>query len=84
MKAEHSTKQKEALQKEALQKIYNLFNRNWADVSRAAGVSTVAVYQWKVRGCISASAAIKLETHPTVKGKLRKEDMRPDVDDWWI
>lgn len=79
MKNDHSEQQKDALQK-----LYNMFNRNWADIARAAGISTVAVHKWKVRGRVSASAAIKLESHPIVKGRLKKEDMRPDVNDWWL
>jgi predicted site-specific integrase-resolvase len=49
----------------------------------AAGVKRQAVYNWFRRGRISATAAANLEQHILVKGVITKEQMRPDVAEWF-
>lgn len=63
--------------------IWRCFDFNKSDIATACGVERQTVYQWFRRGKISATAAIKLESHEKVKGVITKEEMRPDVTEWF-
>ena len=52
-------------------------------MAEAAGVKRQTVYNWFRRGRISATAAAKLERHILVDGVITKEQMRPDVLEWF-
>lgn len=69
--------------KKALGVVWKCFDFNKSEIARAADVERQTVYQWFARGKISATAAIKLESHEKVKGVITKEEMRPDVSEWF-
>ncbi len=73
----------ETKQKEALGVIWKCFNFNKSDIATACGVNRQTVYHWFRRGRISATAAIKLESHENVVGVITKEEIRPDVKEWF-
>ena len=49
----------------------------------AAGVERQTVYNWFRRGRVSATAALRLERDILVDGVINKEEMRPDVKEWF-
>lgn len=67
----------------ALGVIWKQFNYSKTDIAKAAGVNLSTVSNWFKRGRISATAAIRLESHEKLIGVITKEDMRPDVDQWF-
>ena len=69
--------------RKALGTVWRCFDFNKSDIARALGVERQTVYLWFSRGKISATAAIKLEQHEKVKGVITKEEMRPDVKEWF-
>ena len=73
----------EQLQKQALGVLWKCFNFNKSDLAEAVGVERQTVYNWFRRGRISATAALRLEHHDKVKGVITKEEMRPDVNEWF-
>lgn len=73
----------EQKQIDALGKLWEIFNFNKTKIAEACEVNPPTVSNWFKRGRISATAAIKLERHELVKGKLTKEEMRPDVEQWY-
>lgn len=70
-------------QKQALGIIWRAFNWNKSAIARAAGVERSAVNNWFSRGRISATAAIVLSERPELQGIITKEEMRPDVKEWY-
>ena len=70
-------------QKMALGVLWKCFEFNKSKMAFAAGVKRQTVYNWFRRGRISATAAIKLERHILVEGVITKEQMRPDVAEWF-
>ena len=70
-------------QKEALGIIWRAFDFNKTAIADAAGVNLSTVSNWFKRGRISATAAIRLESHERLIGVITKEQMRPDVSDWF-
>ena len=70
-------------QKLALNILWGCFDLDKSLIALAAGVKRQAVYNWFRRGRISATAAINLEQHILVKGVITKEQMRPDVAEWF-
>ncbi len=70
-------------QKQALGVIWRCFEFNKSEIAKACGVNRQTVYHWFRRGRISATAAITLESHEKVKGVIKKEEMRPDVNEWF-
>lgn len=70
-------------QKEALGVIWRAFDFNKTAIAEAAGVNLSTVSNWFKRGRISATAAIRLESHERLIGVITKEQMRPDVSDWF-
>lgn len=70
-------------QKQALGVIWRCFEFNKSEIAKACGVNRQTVYHWFRRGRISATAAIALESHEKVKGVITKEEMRPDVNEWF-
>lgn len=73
----------EQKQIDALGKLWEIFDFNKSEIARACGVEPPVVSNWFKRGRISATAAIKLSRNKLVKGKLTKEEMRPDVEQWF-
>jgi DNA-binding transcriptional regulator YdaS (Cro superfamily) len=69
--------------RKALGVVWRCFGFNKTRMAEACGVNRQTVYQWFRRGKISATAAIKLENHDKVKGVITKEQMRPDVNEWF-
>lgn len=69
--------------RKALGVVWRCFDFNKTRMAEACGVNRQTVYQWFRRGKISATAAIKLENHEKVKGVITKEQMRPDVNEWF-
>ena len=69
------------LQKDALGKLWRHFDYNKANMARALGVKPQSVNDWFKRGRISAVKAIMVEdiTH----GQITKEELRPDVSEWF-
>lgn len=51
-----------------------------ASLARFLGVSRQSVNEWVMRGRISATAAIEVES--LTSGKFKKEDLRPAVTNW--
>ena len=70
-------------QKEALGILWRIFDYNKTEIGKACGASPSVVSNWFARGRISATAAIKIEKHPKVRGIISKEQMRPDVKEWF-
>ena len=70
-------------QKMALGVLWLCFKFNKSSIAKAVGVERQTVYNWFRRGRISATAAIKLERHILVEGVITKEQMRPDVAEWF-
>ena len=70
-------------QKIALGVLWKCFEFNKSKMAQAVGVERQTVYNWFRRGRISATAAIKLEQHILVEGVITKEQMRPDVAEWF-
>lgn len=70
-------------QKEALGKLWELFGYNKSAIARACDSEPGVIGNWFARGRISATGAIKLEKRPEVQGRLTKEEMRPDVTEWY-
>ena len=70
-------------QKESLGKLWKAFDYNKSAIARAANVNQSTVIHWFTRGRISAIGAINLDGHEKLKGVLTKEDMRPDVKEWF-
>jgi hypothetical protein len=70
-------------QKIALGVLWKCFKFDKSKIALAAGVKRQAVYNWFRRGRISATAAANLEQHILVKGVITKEQMRPDVAEWF-
>jgi transposase len=73
----------EQMQKTALGVLWKCFNFNKSDMAKAAGVERQTVYNWFRRGRISATAALRLEHHSKVMLIISKEEMRPDVTEWY-
>lgn len=73
----------EQQQKNALGILWRCFDFNKSAIARAAGVTRMTVNDWFNRGRISATGALKIENHPKVKGVITKEEMRPDVNEWF-
>lgn len=71
----------EQQQKIALGRLWRYYKFNKADIARALDVSVVSVYQWYNRGRISATAAILVDD--ITKGDIKKEELRPDVKEWF-
>jgi predicted DNA-binding protein YlxM (UPF0122 family) len=69
--------------KKSLGVVWKCFDFNKSKIAEACEVNRQTVYQWFARGKISATAAIKLEQHEKVKGVITKEQMRPDVKEWF-
>ena len=69
------------LQKEALGKLWKLYEYNKADMARALDVSPQTVNGWFKRGRISATVAITAEA--ATYGIITKEELRPDVSEWF-
>lgn len=70
-------------QKKALGVVWRCFDFNKSAIAEACDVNRQTVYHWFRRGRVSATAAIKLESHEKVKGEITKEEMRPDVQEWF-
>ena len=70
-------------QKKALGILWKCFKFNKSSMAIAAGVKRQTVYNWFRRKRISATAAVKLERHILVEGVITKEQMRPDVTEWF-
>lgn len=70
-------------QRRSLGVLWKCFKFNKSSIAQAAGVKRQTVYNWFRRGRISATAAIKLEQHILVNGVITKEQMRPDVAEWF-
>ena len=70
-------------QKIALGVLWKCFKFNKSSIALAAGVKRQTVYNWFRRGRISETAAVKLEQHILVEGIITKEQMRPDVAEWF-
>jgi len=73
----------EVQQKTALGVIWKAFGYNKTAIGRAVGANPTTVSQWFARGRISAIAAIKIESHELLRGVITKEEMRPDVEEWF-
>ena len=73
----------ELQQKYALGVIWKAFDFNKSDIASACGVERQTVYHWFRRGRISATAAMRLESHEKLEGLITKEEMRPDVSEWF-
>lgn len=71
----------EQQQKAALGKVWRHYGFNKAKIARSTGVSVGTVYQWFNRGRISATAAIMIED--ATNGAIKKEELRPDVTEWF-
>jgi DNA-binding transcriptional regulator YdaS (Cro superfamily) len=71
----------EQQQKIALGRVWRFYRFNKAEIARSTGVSVGTVYQWFNRGRISATAAILIED--ATDGEITKEEMRPDVKEWF-
>jgi DNA-binding transcriptional regulator YdaS (Cro superfamily) len=71
----------EEQQKIALGRVWRYYGFNKAKIARSADVSVGTVYQWFNRGRVSATAAILIED--ATNGAIKKEDMRPDVKEWF-
>lgn len=71
----------EQQQKEALGKLWRHYRFNKSDMAKAFGLSKQGVYQWFVRGRISATSAIEAER--LTCGEITKEELRPDVKEWF-
>ena len=72
-----------AKQKAALGIIWKAFGFNKSEIARACDIDSAAVRGWFNRGRISAIGAIKLEKDHRLKGIITKEQMRPDVEEWF-
>lgn len=70
-------------QKKALGILWRCFDFNKSELGRAANAAPSTVKRWFDRGRVSATAAIMLSEHPKVAGVLTKEEMRPDVKEWF-
>ena len=70
-------------QKNALGKIWKAFAYSKAEIALAAGVNRSTVSNWFSRGRISATGAIRLEHDKRLDGVITKEEMRPDVTEWF-
>lgn len=68
-------------QKTALGALWKYYKYNKADMARALDVTPQAVNDWFRRGRISAVKAIMVDE--VTDGKLTKEFMRPDVEEWF-
>ena len=73
----------EVQQKRALGILWKCFNFNKSKMAEAVGVERQTVYNWFRRGRVSATAALRLEHHELVEGVISKEQMRPDVTEWF-
>jgi len=69
--------------KEALGRLWRCFDFNKSELAKACGVDRNTVYRWFSRGYISATCAIRIESHPNVAGNVTKEELRPDVQEWF-
>ena len=72
-----------AQQKKALGVLWKCFDFNKSAMAVAAGVERQTVYNWFRRGRVSATAALRLERDILVGGVINKEEMRPDVKEWF-
>lgn len=70
-------------QKLALGIVWKAFDFNKSEIARACNVDSAAVRGWFQRGRISAVGAITLEKHHRLIGVITKEEMRPDVAEWF-
>ena len=68
-------------QKKALGIIWKCFKFNKTEIAKYCDVQQQTVYLWFRRGRVSALSAIKLEQHEDVT--ITKEEMRPDVKEWF-
>lgn len=68
-------------QKDALGKLWRYYGFNKADMARALDVTPQSVQDWFKRGRISAVAAIRVQD--ITGGEITKEEMRPDVKEWF-
>jgi len=73
----------ETQQKNALGIIWKSFGYNKTEMAKAIGVNLPVVINWFSRGRISAVAAIKIENHELLEGVITKEEMRPDITEWF-
>lgn len=71
----------EQQQKTALGVLWRAFDFNKATLAKELGVSRQTVNNWFSRGRISATYAIIASEHPKVN--ITKEEMRPDVKEWF-
>lgn len=69
------------LQKDALGKLWRIYEYNKADLARALGTTPQTVQGWFKRGRISATMAIIAEQ--VTEGLITKEELRPDVSEWF-
>jgi len=70
-------------QKNALGKLWRIFGFNKSLMAEQLNTSRQTVNQWFKKGRISATFAILASEHELVKGKITKEEMRPDVKEWF-
>jgi len=68
-------------QKSALGILWRTFEFNKSMLAKELGVSRQTVNNWFSRGRISATYAIIASEHKKVK--ITKEEMRPDVKEWF-
>lgn len=68
-------------QKTALGILWRTFDFNKSLLAKELGVSRQVVNNWFARGRISAIMAIRAEQHEKVT--ITKEEMRPDVKEWF-
>lgn len=71
----------EQQQKIGLGMVWRHFDFNKARMARALNVTPQAINDWFKRGRVSAKKAIYIDE--LTKGKIKKEDLRPDVKEWF-
>lgn len=68
-------------QKDALGKLWRYYGFSKVDMARSLDVTPQSVQDWFKRGRISAIAAIRVQE--ITGGEITKEEMRPDVKEWF-
>lgn len=70
-------------QKNALGKVWRAFKFNKSLMAKELGVSRQTVNHWFVTGRISPTYAIIACEHESVKALVTKEELRPDIKEWF-
>lgn len=71
----------EEQQKKALGMLWKMYNFNKTAIAKDLNVDRLTVQMWFKRGRVSATAAILIEEK--TEGKITKEELRPDVSEWF-